>query len=95
MATPYQKLNTKEIKNDVYKIVKLRKRKTKDYNQFKYIKDETDRFLMKDDENKNGWREYFDNRRSIRRIQKSKVKETLKMMKIYKALWSDDILIEI
>jgi hypothetical protein len=95
MATPYQKLNTKEIKNDVYKIVKLRKRKTKDYNQFKYIKDETDRFLMKDDENKNGWREYFDNRRSIRRIQKSKVKKTLKMMKIYKALWSDDILIEI
>jgi hypothetical protein len=69
--------------------------KTRDLNQVKYIKDEADRILMKDDEIKNIWREYFDklfndesentaiklddsvdtNRRFVRRIQKSEVKE--------------------
>jgi hypothetical protein len=32
----------------------------RDFNQIKCIKDETDRLLMKDDEIKNRWREYFD-----------------------------------
>jgi hypothetical protein len=79
-------------------MAKLRERKTRDFNQIKCIKDEVDRLLVKDEEIKNRWREYFDklfndeseknvielddsidtNRRFVRRIQKSEVKETLK-----------------
>jgi hypothetical protein len=111
----YQKLNTKESENDVYKMVKLRERKTKDFNQVKCIKDESDRLLVKDEEIKNRWREYFDklfndesektaielddsidtNRRFVRRIQESEMKEALKKMKIGKALGPDDIPIEV
>ncbi|KAJ1698835.1 hypothetical protein LUZ63_007347 [Rhynchospora breviuscula] len=56
----YQKLSTKEGEKDIYKIAKLRDRKTRDLNQVKCIKDETDRLLVNDDEIKNRWREYFD-----------------------------------
>jgi hypothetical protein len=41
-------------------MAKLRERKTKDFNQVKCIKDEADRLLVKDEEIKNGWREYID-----------------------------------
>jgi hypothetical protein len=56
----YRKLYTKKNENDVYKMTKLRERKTRDFNQVKYIKDEADRLLVKDEEIKNRWREYFD-----------------------------------
>jgi hypothetical protein len=94
----YRKLDTKDDENDVYKMTKLRERKTKDFNQVKCIKDEADRLLVKDEEIKNRWIEYFDklfnderektaielddsidtNRRFVRRIQESEVKEALK-----------------
>jgi thymidylate kinase len=41
-------------------MTKLQERKTKDFNHVKYIKNEADRFLVKDDEITNRWREYFD-----------------------------------
>jgi hypothetical protein len=56
----YQKLDTKEGENDVYKMAKLRERKTRYFHQVKCIKDETDRFLVNDEEIKNIWRAYFD-----------------------------------
>jgi hypothetical protein len=56
----YQKLDTKECENNVYNMAKLRERKTRDFNQVKCIKDEVDRLLVKDEEIKNSWREYFD-----------------------------------
>jgi hypothetical protein len=43
----YRKLDTKEGENDVYKMAKLRERKTRDFHQVKCIKDETDRLLVK------------------------------------------------
>jgi hypothetical protein len=49
----YQKLDTKEGENDVYKMTKLREKKTRDFNQVKCIKDEADRILVKHDEIKN------------------------------------------
>jgi hypothetical protein len=49
----YRKLDTKEGENDVYKMAKLRERKTRDFHQIKCIKDETDRLLVKDEEIKN------------------------------------------
>jgi hypothetical protein len=36
----YRKLDTKDDENDIYKMAKLRERKTKDFNQVKYIKDD-------------------------------------------------------
>jgi hypothetical protein len=48
-AELYRKLDTKEGKNDVYKMAKFWEMKTRDFNQFKYIKDDVDRFLVKDD----------------------------------------------
>jgi hypothetical protein len=46
----YRKLDTKEGKNNVYEMTKFRERKTRDFNQVKCIKDETDMILVKDDE---------------------------------------------
>jgi hypothetical protein len=97
-AKLYRKLDTKEGENVVYKMAKLQEKMTKYFNQDKCIKDEIDRLLVKDDEIKNIWREYFvklfndesektvielddsvdTNRRFVRRIQKSEVKENLK-----------------
>ena len=98
----YEKLGTKEGEMGVYKLAKIRERKTRDLNQVKCIKDEADRVLVKDDEIKKRWRDYFDglfndgseritpelddcfddsNRRFIRRIQETEVKEALKRMK--------------
>jgi hypothetical protein len=54
-AELYRKLNTKKSENDVYKMTKLQKRKIR----VKYIKDEADRILVKDDKIKNRWRKYF------------------------------------
>jgi hypothetical protein len=111
----YRKLDTKDGENDVYKMAKLRERKTRDFHQVKCIKDEADRLLVKDEEIKNRWRAYFDklfndesekiaielddsidtNRRFVRRIQESEVKEALKKMKTGKALGPNDIPIEV
>jgi hypothetical protein len=49
----YRKLDTKDGENDVYKMIKFRERKTRDFNQVKCIKDETNRLLVKDEEIKN------------------------------------------
>jgi Reverse transcriptase (RNA-dependent DNA polymerase) len=56
----YRKLDTKEGENDVYKMAKIRERKTRDLYQVKCIKYEADRLLVKDEEIKNRWRAYFD-----------------------------------
>ena len=56
----YQRLGTKEGEKDIYRMARIRERKTRDINQIKCIKDGTDRLLVKDDEIKGRWREYFD-----------------------------------
>jgi hypothetical protein len=56
----YQRLDTNEGENDIYKMAKHRERKTKDIIQVKCIKDETERLLTKDEYIKNRWWEYFD-----------------------------------
>jgi hypothetical protein len=55
-----QRLDTKEGENDIYMMAKSRERKTRDIIQVKYIKDATERLLIKDEDIKNKWREYFD-----------------------------------
>jgi hypothetical protein len=56
----YQWLCTKEGKKDIYKIAKSQERNMRDIIQVKFIKDETERLLTKDEDIKNRWREYFD-----------------------------------
>ncbi|KAG2560585.1 hypothetical protein PVAP13_8KG079668 [Panicum virgatum] len=56
----YQRLGTKEGENDIYRMARIRERKTRDINQIKCIKDGTDRLLVKDEEIMDRWREYFD-----------------------------------
>ena len=51
---------TKEGERDIYKMVKIRERKMRDVNQVKCIKDRADQLLVKDEEIKHRWREYFD-----------------------------------
>ena len=56
----YQRLGTKEGEKDIYRMARIRERKTNDINQIKCIKDGTDRLLVKDEEIRDRWREYFD-----------------------------------
>ncbi|XP_071680964.1 uncharacterized protein [Lolium perenne] len=56
----YQRLGTKEGEKDMYRMAKIRERKTRDVDQVKCFKDGADQLLMKDKEIKHRWREYFD-----------------------------------
>jgi hypothetical protein len=57
----YLRLSTKEGEKDVYKIVRIRKRKTRDINEVKCIKDEMYQLLVKGQDIKQRWRRYFNN----------------------------------
>ena len=112
----YQRLNTKEGEKDIYRMARVRERKTRDFSQVKCIKDDMDQLLVKEDEIRLRWQEYFDrlyngdnenttfqlddsfddtNRRFVRRIQESEVKEALKRMKGGKATGPDGIPVEV
>ena len=56
----YQRLGTKEGEKDIYRMARIRERKTRDINQIKCIKDGADQLLVKGEEIKDRWREYFD-----------------------------------
>ena len=56
----YQRLGMKERENDIYRMARIRERKTRDINQIKCIKNGTDRLLVKDEEIRDRWRDYFD-----------------------------------
>ena len=56
----YQRLSMKEGEKDIYKMARICERKTKDINQIKCIKDGANRLLVKDEDIKDRWREYFD-----------------------------------
>ena len=97
-------------------MARVRERKTRDFSQVKCIKDDMDQLLVKEDEIRLRWQEYFDrlyngdnenttfqlddsfddtNRRFVRRIQESEVKEALKRMKGGKATGPDGIPVEV
>ena len=60
MRTFYQRLSTKEGEKDIYRMARARDRKTRDFNQVKCIKDEREQLLVKEDEIRHRWQEYFD-----------------------------------
>jgi hypothetical protein len=51
----YQRLGTKEVEKDIYRMAKSRERKTRDIIQVKCIKDATEQLLTKDEDIKNRW----------------------------------------
>ncbi|AQK42962.1 hypothetical protein ZEAMMB73_Zm00001d025104 [Zea mays] len=57
----YRRLSTNEGEKDVYKIDRIRERKTRDLTQVKCIKDEMDQLLVKGQDIKQRWQRYFDN----------------------------------
>ena len=44
----------------IYKVAKIRERKTKDFNQVKCIKSEDSKVLVRDEEIKERWNNYFE-----------------------------------
>ena len=55
----YARLGTKEGEKDIYKIAKVRERKTRDLSNIRCIKNEDGRILTQDEEILNRWMEYF------------------------------------
>ena len=49
----------KEGEKDIYRMARARDRKTRDFNQVKCIKDEMKQLLVKEDEIRHRWQEYF------------------------------------
>ena len=48
-------MSTKEGEKDIYKMARVCERKTMDFHQVKYIKDETDHLFVKEDEIRHRW----------------------------------------
>ena len=57
----YEKQETKEGENEVFKIAKQRNRQSKDVQQVRIIKSKTGEILMKEEKVKQRWKKYFDN----------------------------------
>jgi len=57
----YERLDTKEGEKDIYKLARLREKKTRDIGRVKCVKDTNQKVLVGDDEIKDRWRSYFDN----------------------------------
>jgi len=56
----YEKLDTKEVEKDIYRIARIRERKTRDLYTVRCVKDENQKVLVRDEEIKERWRKYFD-----------------------------------
>ncbi|KAL6561231.1 hypothetical protein OROMI_016832 [Orobanche minor] len=56
----YARLDTKEWENDIYKLARMRERKTRDIGKVKCVKDTDQKVLVQDKEIKERWRSYFD-----------------------------------
>nr|XP_043639050.1 uncharacterized protein LOC122610120 [Erigeron canadensis] len=57
----YKKLDSKEGKNDIFRIAKARERKRMDLGDVIYIKDESGRSIVKVEDIRKRWEEYFAN----------------------------------
>ncbi|GJW46904.1 retrovirus-related pol polyprotein LINE-1 [Tanacetum coccineum] len=55
----YKKLDSKEGANDIYKIAKARERRRRDLGNVRYIKDEGGRTIVREEDIRKRWGEYF------------------------------------
>ena len=51
-----EKLDTKEVEKDIYRIARIRERKTRDLCTVRCVKDEDQKVLVRDEEIKERWR---------------------------------------
>ena len=56
----YEKLDIKEVEKDINRIARIREKKTRDLCSVRCVKDEDQKVLVRDEEIKERWREYFD-----------------------------------
>ena len=56
----YTRLDSKEGEKRIYKLAKIRERKSRDFNHVKCIKSEDSKVLVKDEETKERWKNYFE-----------------------------------
>ncbi|KAL6559063.1 hypothetical protein OROHE_006432 [Orobanche hederae] len=56
----YARLDTKEGENYIYKLARMREKKTRDIGKVKCVKDTDQKVLVQDKEIKERWRSYFD-----------------------------------
>ena len=54
------RLDTKEVEKDIYRIARIRERKTKDLCTIRCVKDVDQKVLVRDEGIKERWRKYFD-----------------------------------
>ena len=54
----YEKLDTKEVEKDIYRIARIREIKTRDLCTVRCVKDEDQNILVRDEEIKERWREF-------------------------------------
>ena len=54
-----EKLDTKEIEKNIYRIARIRERKTRDLCTVRCVKDEDQKVLVRDEKIKERWREYL------------------------------------
>ena len=55
----YEKLDTREIEKDIYRIGRIRERKNRDLCTVRCVKNEDQKVLVRDEEIKKRWRKYF------------------------------------
>nr|GEY08511.1 retrovirus-related Pol polyprotein LINE-1 [Tanacetum cinerariifolium] len=99
----YKKLDSKKEANDIYKIAKARERKRRDIGNVRYIKNEGGRTIVREEDIRKRWGEYFSSRSSRRqmhydcyysRINQEEVRDALQRMGRNKAVGPDQIPIE-
>ena len=71
----YEKQETKEGENELFKIAKQRKRQNKDVQQVRVIKSKTGEILMEGEKVKQRWKEYFDNLLNHEKEEKEEKRE--------------------
>ena len=56
---PYNRLETREGEKDIFKLAKIRERKSKNLDHVKCIKSNDKNVIVEDNDIKERWREYF------------------------------------
>ena len=57
----YEKLDTKEVEKEIYRIARIRERKTRDLCTMRCVKDEDQKVLVRDEESKKDGESIFTN----------------------------------
>ena len=71
----FEKLETKQGENEVFKIAKQRNRHNKDVQQVRVIKSKIGEILMEEEKVKQRWKEYFDNLLNHENLEKEEKRE--------------------